>query len=59
MIETDTQSEDGGFDKIKKFVEEDPYVKNDLVTNYEIREFALKGATTDFDRLSSRFILRS
>lgn len=59
MIETETKAEDGGFERIKKFVEQDPYVKNKLVSNYEIREFALKGATSDFDRLSSKFILRS
>jgi hypothetical protein len=40
-------------------VKNDPYVTKGLVTDYSIREFALKGATTDFDRLSAKFVLRS
>ena len=53
------QDDDGGFSIVENFVKSDPYVKNKLVENYSIREFALKGATTDFDRLSDKFVIRS
>jgi uncharacterized protein YciI len=52
LIEQETQEDDGGLSKVQTFVDQDPYVKKGLVSNYSIREFALKGATTDFDRLS-------
>ena len=59
LIEIDSQDEDGGFSKIEKFVKDDPYVKHQLVENYTIREFALKASSTEFDRLSSKFVLRA
>ena len=59
IFEVDTEAEDGGFSRVEKFVAEDPYVKKNLVEKYSIREFAMKAASTDFDRLSSKFVLRS
>ena len=59
MLECDTTQEDGGFSQVENFVKNDPYVQNNLVSNYNIREFALKGASTDFDRLSDKFVVRS
>ena len=53
------QDDDGGFSMVENFVKNDPYVKNKLVEKYQIREFALKGATSDFDRLSEKFVIRS
>ena len=52
FVEVDSSNEDGGMSEVKSFVQNDPYVKNKLVKSYEIREFALKSSTTDFDRLS-------
>ena len=52
IIMQDTEAEDGGASEVQKFVQNDPYVKHKLVTNYSIHEFDLKGASTDFDRLS-------
>jgi hypothetical protein len=59
MLECDTTEDDGGFSQIENFVKNDPYVVNNLVENYNIKEFALKGASTDFDRLSDKFVVRS
>jgi uncharacterized protein YciI len=59
IVEQETQAEDGGLSRVQAFVDSDPYVKKGLVSNYSIREFALKGATTDFDRLSARYVVRS
>lgn len=59
IFEIDTEAEDGGFSRVEKFVSDDPYVKNNLVTKYSIREFAMKASTTDFDRMASKFVLRS
>ena len=59
MLECDTEAEDGGFKQIENFVNNDPYVQNQIVKSYNIREFALKGASTDFDRLSDKFVVRS
>lgn len=52
FVEKDTEAEDGGLKQIQEFVQNDPYVKNKLVTDYTIREFALKGSMTEFDRLA-------
>lgn len=59
LIECDTEKEDGGISDVQSFILNDPYIKNDIVSSYSVREFALKGATTDFDRLSAKFVLRS
>ena len=59
LIEIDSTAEDGGFSRIENFVKSDPYVKHKLVDNYTIREFALKASSTEFVRLSSKFVLRS
>lgn len=59
IFEIDTEAEDGGFTRLEKFVTSDPYVKNNLVTKYSIREFAMKSISTEFDRLASKFVLRS
>jgi uncharacterized protein YciI len=59
MLECDVEAEDGGFKQIENFVTNDPYVQNKLVKSYNIREFALKGAVSDFDRLSEKYVVRS
>ena len=59
IIEHETREEDGGFEQVKKFVDNDPYVKKEIVESYTIREFELRGAITEFDRLSRRYVLRS
>ena len=59
MVQMDTEAEDGGFSKVKEFVDNDPYVKKKLVSAYTIKEVYLRGATSEFDRLSSKFVLRS
>ena len=59
LVECDVEAEDGGFSEVEKFVNSDPYVTNGLVTEYQIREFAMKGISTDFDRLSDKYVLRS
>jgi uncharacterized protein YciI len=59
IVEKDTTAEDGGFKQVEEFVKNDPYVKNKLVTDYTIREFAMKGSLTEFDRLAQKFVIRS
>lgn len=55
----DNNAEDGGLSTVQNFVENDPYVKGNIVEKYSIREFKLNGITTEFDRLSRKFIVRS
>lgn len=43
---------------IENFVKNDPYVKNNLVTKYEVKEFEMT-AQKRFDRLSGDFLMRS
>ena len=52
MVEVDSSEKDGGRSQVESFVTNDPYVKNKLVKSYSVKEFALKGASTDFDRLA-------
>ena len=52
IVQLETEGENDGKEDIQEFVDKDPYVKNNLVTDYTIREFNLRGASTDFDRLS-------
>lgn len=59
LIECDSEKEDGGISDVQKFIMSDPYVQNKIVNSYSVKEFALKGAITDFDRLSAKFVLRS
>ena len=59
LIECDSEKEDGGISDVQKFIMSDPYVQNNIVSSYSVKEFALKGSVTDFDRLSSKFVLRS
>ena len=59
MVEVDSVEDDGGIAEVESFVKSDPYVKNNLVKDWNIKEFALKGAITDFDRLAQKFVLRS
>ena len=45
--------------EVNKFVQDDPYVKNQLVSSYRIREFILTDRQMDFERLSQKFLLRA
>jgi uncharacterized protein YciI len=45
-------------DYIEDFVTNDPYVKNNLVSKYEVKEFELE-SRRKFDRLSGDFVFRS
>ena len=45
--------------EVTKFVKEDPYIKTNLVSSYRIREFDMTDKETDFDRIASRFLIRS
>ena len=59
LVEVDSEEKDGGRAKVEAFVQNDPYVQNKLVDNWSVKEFALKGARMEFDRLASEFVLRS
>ena len=45
--------------EVTKFVKDDPYVKAELVDSYRIREFAMTDQQTEFDRIASKFLVRS
>jgi uncharacterized protein YciI len=53
MFETESDK-----DSIEKFVQNDPYVKNKLVTKYEIKEFEIE-SRRKFDRIAGEFAYRS
>jgi uncharacterized protein YciI len=53
FIEVDADRE-----AIEEFVKNDPYVKNNLVTKYEIKEFDF-ASRRRFDRMSGDFLYRS
>jgi len=42
--------------QVKSFVESDPYVKQGIVDEYKIKEFAMTNHMKDFDRLSLNFL---
>ena len=43
---------------VEQFVNNDPYVKNKLVTSYEIKEFDIT-ISKRFERISGDFLLRT
>ncbi len=43
---------------IEKHVNNDPYIQNKLVTDYEIKEFDIT-AKKRFDRMAGEFLMRS
>ena len=45
--------------EVLKFVKNDPYVLNDIVESYEVREFLITDKMKDFDRLSQTFLIRN
>jgi len=49
---------EGDQSTIENFVSNDPYVKNKLVTKYEVKEFEMTSKKR-FDRLSGEFLMRS
>ena len=54
------QSEDQDPQKaVRSFVKNDPYVKNNLVEDYKIKEFAMTDKFKDFERISSDFLMRN
>ena len=44
---------------VKNFVNSDPYVKNKLVEDFVIKEFAMTDKVKDFDRISNDFLVRN
>lgn len=53
LVETD-----GGKENVEEFVKNDPYVKNNLVSKYEIKEFEVESSRR-FERIASEFTYRS
>lgn len=53
LVETE-----GDKKNIEEFVKNDPYVKNNLVSKYEIKEFEIE-SDKKFERISSEFTYRS
>lgn len=53
FVETEGDKSD-----IEKFVQSDPYVKNKIVSKYEIKEFEIE-SKRKFDRMSLDFAYRS
>ena len=53
LVETE-----GDKTNIEEFVKNDPYVKNKLVSKYEIKEFEIE-CSKRFERISSEFTYRS
>ena len=54
------QSEDENPRKaVSEFVKHDPYVKNNIVEDYTIKEFAMTDKFKDFERISDDFLLRN
>ena len=44
---------------VEDFVARDPYVKNNIVDSFEIKEFALTNQQKDFDRICDDFLMRN
>ena len=54
------QSEDENPRKaVSNFVNNDPYVKNNIVEDYKIKEFAMTDKFKDFERISDDFLVRN
>ena len=49
---------EGDKSAIESFVKNDPYVKNNIVTKFEIKEFDMT-ARKRFDRMAGDFLMRS
>ena len=44
---------------VTNFVKNDPYVKNKLVEDFKVKEFAMTDSIKDFERISQDFMLRN
>ena len=44
---------------VQNFVLNDPYVKNKLVEDFKIKEFAMTDSTKDFEKISLDFLVRN
>jgi uncharacterized protein YciI len=44
---------------VDNFVKNDPYMANNLIKDYQVREFAITDFSKDFDRFSGNLLMRS